>query len=163
MKELGEYLKETRISNGVSLEEAAQDLEVELFLLESVEEGNVRAFKDIMVMKKIVTNYSKYIGLETEKVIDEFNDYMFEKTSKISFEDILKAESELKGKKKEVRSPYTIIKIKKDHKKPLIALGAFILIILLILLIFELIRPKQDIIVNELKIKKVEGDLIELT
>lgn len=163
MKELGEYLRETREENGVSLEEAAQDLEVDLFLLESVEEGNVRAFKDIMVMKRIVTNYAKYIGLETEKVIDDFNDYMFEKTSKISFEDILKAEKELKSKKEVISSPFTIVKPKKDYKKFLITFGGFIVIILLILLIFELIRPKQEIITNELKDLRIRGDLVELT
>ena len=161
MKELGEYLRETREENGVSLEEAAQDLEVDLFLLESVEEGNVRAFKDIMVMKRIVTNYAKYIGLETEKVIDDFNDYMFEKTSKISFEDILKAEKEFKKKKEVVASPYTIVKPKKDYKKYLLPIGGFIFVILLILLIFELIRPKQEIITNELK-DIIRGDQIEL-
>ena len=33
MKELGEYLKETRINNGVSIDEAAQDLNIDSFLL----------------------------------------------------------------------------------------------------------------------------------
>jgi len=113
-------------------------------------------------MKRIVTNYAKYIGLETEKVIDEFNDYMFEKTSKICFEDILRAESDLKGKKTEVSSPYTIVKVKKDRKKLFSYIGILVVVILLILLIFELIRPKQEIIVNELKTGKIEGDRIEL-
>lgn len=161
MKELGEYLKETREENGVSLDEAAQDLEVDLFLLESIEEGNVRAFKDILLMKKIVTSYAKYIGLETEKVIDEFNDYMFEKTSKISFKDI---EETVKSKKeKEISSPYTIIKPKKDYKKLFIPLGIFIIIIMIVLLVFEFIRPKQEIVTKELKNNKIEGDWIELT
>ena len=35
MKELGEYLQDTRRSNGVSLEEAANDLEVDVSYLEN--------------------------------------------------------------------------------------------------------------------------------
>lgn len=163
MKELGEYLKKRREENGVSLGEAAQDLEVEFFLLESVEEGNVRAFKDIMVMKKLVTNYAKYIGVDTEKVVDEFNDYMFEKTSKISLEDILNAEKEIKDKEKQISSPYTIIKVKRDYSKVFKVIAVVIALIAIVLILFELFRPKKDIITNELKIRKTEGDLIELT
>lgn len=37
MKELGEYLKHTRISNGVSMEEAAEDLELSTSQLENIE------------------------------------------------------------------------------------------------------------------------------
>ena len=39
MKELGEYFKTTRIKNGVSLEEAAEDLDVSTSLLENIESG----------------------------------------------------------------------------------------------------------------------------
>ena len=39
MKELGEYLKHTRISNGVSMEEAAEDLELSTSQLENIENG----------------------------------------------------------------------------------------------------------------------------
>ena len=47
MKELGSYLKDTRINNGVSLEEAADDLELSVAQLENIECGNTRAFKDV--------------------------------------------------------------------------------------------------------------------
>ena len=72
MKELGQYLKETRINKGVSIDEAAQDLNIDSFLLESIEEGNVRAFKDVLSMKDKIKDYAKYLGLKPEDVIDEF-------------------------------------------------------------------------------------------
>ena len=62
MKELGEYLKETRENNGVSIDEAAQDLNIDGFLLESIEEGNTRAFKDVLSMKDRIKEYAKYLG-----------------------------------------------------------------------------------------------------
>ena len=45
MKELGEYLRDTRIQNGVSIEEAAEDNELSASQLENIENGNVKALK----------------------------------------------------------------------------------------------------------------------
>ena len=47
VKELGDYLRRTRVSNGVSLAEAAEDLELSTTQLENIESGNVKAFKDV--------------------------------------------------------------------------------------------------------------------
>lgn len=84
MKELGEYLKETRINNGVSIEEASDDLNIDSFILENLEAGNIRAFKDVLGIKEKIKAYAKYLGLNPEDVADEFNDFLFEHTSKIS-------------------------------------------------------------------------------
>ena len=89
MKELGEYLRSTRLDNGVSIDEAAEDLDLSVSQLENIEKGNVRAFKDVYGLKQYVRQYAKYLGLDPEKVIDEFNEFLFEHTSKISLEDIL--------------------------------------------------------------------------
>ncbi|MBR4672032.1 MAG: helix-turn-helix domain-containing protein [Bacilli bacterium] len=152
MKELGEYLKETRMNNGVSIDEAAQDLNIDGFLLESIEEGNTRAFKDVLSMKDKVKDYAKYLGLNPEEVIDEFNDYLFEKTSKISLQDILDAESKSNKESKKVASPYTIVKPKKKSRMPiLVGLLTVVLVMLAIILIFSAIRPRGKIITNELR------------
>ena len=164
MKELGQYLKETRISNGVSIDEAAQDLNIDSFLLESIEEGNTRTFKDVLSMKEKVKDYAKYLGLKPEEVIDEFNDYLFEKTSKISLKDIMDAEKEMNKNKideKKVASPYTIIKVKKKSNKTVLYVFLLIIVlVLLVLLIFNLIRPRKDKTTIELK-SRLEGDIYE--
>lgn len=152
MKELGEYLKETRENNGVSIDEAAQDLNIDGFLLESIEEGNTRAFKDVLSMKDRIKEYAKYLGLKPDEVIDEFNDYLFEKTSKISLQDILDAEKGKEKETKKVASPYTIVKAKKSNKLPfLVGALCFVLVICLIIFIFSLIRPRGNRITNELR------------
>ena len=166
MKELGEYLKEIRTKNGVSIDEAAQDLNIDVFLLESIEKGNTRAFKDVLSMKDKVKEYAKYLGLKPEDVIDEFNDYLFEKTSKISLKDIMDAEKELNKKDtKKVSSPYTIIKPKKKRNiKIRYFLIPIILMIVLVLLLFYFLRPKKNKPVVELKSKTItiiEGDYYE--
>ena len=162
MKELGAYLKETRINNGVSIDEAAQDLDIDNFLLESIEEGNTRAFKDILSMKDRVKEYAKYLGLKPEEVIDEFNDYLFEKTSKISIQDIMDAEKGVsKDKEKKIASPYTIVKPKKvDNRFIFIAIGLIIAVVFLVLVVFNLIRPRKEKIVKELRTGNV-GDYCE--
>ena len=49
LKEIGEFLKTSRINNGVSIEEAADDLNLSVTQLENIEEGNIKAFKDLYV------------------------------------------------------------------------------------------------------------------
>lgn len=145
MKELGEYLKRTRISNGVSLTEACEDLEFSTSHLENIESGNVRAFKDVYELKESIKSYAKYLGLDSDKVVDEFNGFLFQHTSKISLDDIraaqkLKEEEKLKNK---VRSPYTIEHKEKFNYIPLVS--AIIGIILLIGIIYIIISSTNKV------------------
>ena len=134
MKELGEYLKHTRISNGVSMEEAAEDLELSTSQLENIESGNVRAFKDVYGLKQYIHQYAKYLGLDPEKVVDEFNGFLFEHTSKISLDDIKEAQRKLDEKEqKKIKSPYTII-----HKKKM-SIWPFVFIPVVVILLFIII------------------------
>ena len=130
MKELGDYLKRTRISNGVSIAEAAEDLDLSTVQLENIESGNVKAFKDVYALKEDVRQYAKYLGLNPEKVIDEFNGFLFEHTSKISLEDIKMAQKKMEEEVKRATSPYT-----KEYKKK-VGTWPFIIAIVLIVFIF---------------------------
>ena len=51
MKEIGERLKETRESIGISIEEAAEDLKMRPSQIENIEAGNMEAFKDVFYLK----------------------------------------------------------------------------------------------------------------
>ena len=125
MKEIGELLSETRNKNGVTLEEAAGDLNYKVSQLEAIENGDFKNFKDIFVLKCIITDYSKYLGLNAEEIIDEFNEYVFESTSKIPIDDIEKA-SKRKDEAK-IMSPYT--KQEKEKSKLPIILGIILAIL----------------------------------
>ena len=157
MKELGNYLKESRENNGVSLDEASDDLKIDKFLLESLEEGNIRAFKDLLGIRDIVKVYSKYLGLNPEDVLEEFNDFLFEHTSKISLDDILEAEKKSKENDKKIASPYTAHKKKRKLKlsKLWVVVVWILLVLTLITLVFILVKPKKDKIVTELMIGSV--------
>ena len=156
MKELGYYLEDTRRSNGVSLEEAASDLNVDVSYLENIESANVRAFKDVYYMRELVREYAKYLGLSEEKILDEFNDFLFEHTSKISLEDIRSAqkkkeEEERQENTKKIQSPYTKEYKRKVKKMPFVIIGSiFILAIVIAILVIKTIN-KEPAITSELK------------
>ncbi len=136
MNEIGELLRTTRESSGVSLEEASGDLEIKTLILENIEDGNIGCFKDIFALKQNIYDYAKYLGLEPDKIIDDFNEYLFEYTSKIPLEDIEKA---MKEKQKDeivsdkIVSPYTNSTRNVNSKIILaiiIALGVLVLLVI---------------------------------
>ncbi len=152
MKEIGEYLKRTRIKNGVSITEVAEDLDFSTTLLENIESGNVRAFKDVYELKDAVKAYAKYLGLDSEKVVDEFNGFLFQHTSKISLEDIKAAQKKLEEKdKNKVKSRYTKEYKEKVSRVPIIAV-IFGLLVLSLFIWFVLSKiNKAPTRVDELK------------
>ena len=153
MKELGYYLEDTRRSNGVSLEEAASDLNVDVSYLENIESANVRAFKDVYYMRKLVKEYAKYLGLSPEKIQDEFNDFLFEHTSKISLDYIMEAKNKKKEeeKTKKIQSPYTKEYKRKIKKLPFVLAGIIFLLAIIISIVVIKTINREPAITSELK------------
>ena len=110
MKDIGLKLKEKREENGVSVEEAAEDLKMRPSQIISLEEGKKEDFKDVVFLKYFIRDYAKYLGLDGEKMVDEFNEFLFDFTSKIPLEEIEKAKVNNANTKKEIASPYTEVK-----------------------------------------------------
>lgn len=108
MNEIGEKLREARESHGVSIEEAAEDLKIRPTQLKNLEEGNISGFKDIFYVKFFVRDYAKYLGLDGEKILDDFNEFLFDYTSRIPLDKIKEASEEKKEEPKKVISPYTM-------------------------------------------------------
>ena len=143
MKEIGLKLKEKRLENNVSLEEAASDLKMRASQLESIEEGRKDDFKDIFSLKYFIRDYAKYLGLDGEEILDEFNEYLFEQTSKISVEDINMAKKEKEDREKNMKilSPYT--KTSKDKKKIFIFVFVFVILVVLAIIIYFIISGQN--------------------
>ena len=143
MKEIGELFLQTREAAGVSLKEVSEDLNIEQAILENIEDGKTGAFSDIFVLKNYVASYAKYLGLDEEKVIDDFNEYVFEATSKIPIKDIEKQIIENNKKdnnENKVVSPYT-----RSEKKVKNGLYLTIYIILIILMVIAVIWSVKQI------------------
>ena len=132
MDSIGSMLKSTREQSGVSIEEASSDLNINVNFLLNIEEGKIGCFKDIFELKDYLSNYAKYLGLDSEKIIDEFNEYMFEYTSKIPVKEIEKmAQKEAREEASKVTSPYTR-KLRKHNTTYYI--GIYVVIFLLVIL-----------------------------
>lgn len=130
MKEIGEKLRETRESMGISIEEAAEDLKLRPSQLEDIEEGNREAFKDIFYLKYFIRDYAKYLGLDYEQMVEDFNEYVFDYTSKISLEDIKKANKKHEKKdKNKVISPYTLDNKNNNSLTKTIVIGLIVVVI----------------------------------
>lgn len=142
MKEIGLKLKLKREENGVSLEEAADDLKIRVSQLSSIEEGRKEDFKDVFSLKYFIRDYAKYLGLDGEAILDSFNEYLFEETSKISLEEIEEARKLKEEKEKDMKilSPYTVTS--KDRKR--LYIFAIIAIILVVVAIFSYILVRND-------------------
>ena len=137
MKSLGSLLKEQRESKGVSISEASNDLKIKDVILENIEEGNMGAFKDIYVLKEQISAYAKYLGLNSTTVIDEFNEYLFEYTSKIPVKEIERAMTKNSKNEKEelkINSPYT--KPMKKYPRMYYLLIYFIIVLFVFILFF---------------------------
>ena len=153
MKGLGEYLKQTRVGNGVSITEACEDLELSTSQLENIESGNVKAFKDIYELRDYIKLYAKYLGLNSDKVLDEFNNFLFQHTSKISLDDIVAAQKRKESEESErkVKSPYTKEYKEKFNFWPIIyfILGILVLFLIVYVIVNNISKPPKR--VDELK------------
>lgn len=149
MKEIGEKLKVAREEKGVSIKEAAEDLNMRVTQIENIEAGNLKSFKDVFYLKMFIRDYSKYLGLDEEQMLDEFNEFFFEKTSKIPIKEIEKASKEKKKEQeqeKKIVSPYTMEEKKKSKLIPIIVGCIIALLIFLIgyIVVTEYINPDEE-------------------
>jgi len=129
MNEIGERLKEARESMGISIEEASEDLKIKTSQLIDIEEGKRDAFKDILYLKYFIRDYSKYLGLDYESIVEDFNEFVFDYTSKISIDDIKKNSEKNNKKVKKIISPYTVDNEKRNKIPISIIIGTIIVII----------------------------------
>lgn len=134
MKDIGLKLKEKREENGVSVDEAAEDLKMRPSQIISLEEGRKEDFSDVNTLKFFIRDYAKYLGLDGEKLVDEFNEFLFDFTSKIPSEVIEEAKQKREKEKKEFSSPYTK---KEGHNKTyIICIGVCVLVLLIFIITY---------------------------
>lgn len=142
MKDIGLKLKEKREENGVSVEEAAEDLKMRPSQIISLEEGRKEDFSDVNTLKFFIRDYAKYLGLDGEKLVDEFNEFLFDFTSKIPSEVIEEAKQKREKEKKEFSSPYT----KKEgyNKTYIICIGVCVLVLLVFIITYFVVSGVRN-------------------
>ncbi len=134
MEEIAELLRGTREDSGIELSEVSKDLDISEIALNNIEDGKIGSFKDIFVLKDYLSNYAKYLGLDSEKILDEFNEYLFEYTSRIPVKEIEKTiELNVKETNEKLSSPYTKSS-PKGKKGVYLYLVLYVLIFILVIL-----------------------------
>ena len=142
MKDIGLKLKEKREENGVSVEEAAEDLKMRPSQIISLEEGRKEDVSDVNTLKFFIRDYAKYLGLDGEKLVDEFNEFLFDFTSKIPSEVIEEAKQKREKEKKEFSSPYTK---KEGHNKTyIICIGVCVLVLLVFIITYFVVSGVRN-------------------
>lgn len=142
MKDIGLKLKEKREENGVSVEEAAEDLKMRPSQIISLEDGRKEDFSDVNTLKFFIRDYAKYLGLDGEKLVDEFNEFLFDFTSKIPSEVIEEAKQKREKEKKEFSSPYTK---KEGHNKTyIICMGVCVLVLLVFIITYFVVSGVRN-------------------
>ena len=149
MKEIGNSFKTARETIGISKSEVIKDLDITESQLDNLEDGNINAFKDVFFLKDIVKMYAKYLNLDEDEIMDNFNDFMFSYTSRIPVEEILEQTREIKilerqNDENKIVSPYTIKRKKNNNVKyALIYTFSVIILIVLVILIVKYVTDKQ--------------------
>ena len=150
MEEIGLTLKEARENIGLSIEEAASDLKVKPSQIEDIEAGKKDSFKDVFALKYFIRDYSKYLGLNYEDMVDEFNEYLFDYTSKISLDDIKRAKKQLEkkeskeNKENRIASPYTLERKRKwSIPSQLIYVLMIIVVVIAGVYLYTLLRDEK--------------------
>ncbi len=166
MKIIGETLKEAREKIGISIEEASEDLKIRPSQLQEIENGDFKSFKDVFYLKNFIKEYSKYLGLDSVEIIDEFNEFLFDYTSKIPMDKIEEAiKVAEKDRKNEVVSPYT--KVNKTKKSSILMVSICLVIGILVLFIIYFLVQQLNVKNNakdsiSMNIFEKEAEYIEL-
>lgn len=140
MKDIGNTFKERREEIGIKIEEAAGDLEITVAQLENLEDGNINAFKDIFFLKELIQKYATYLNVDGDELMEDFNDFVFDFTSRIPVEEIEEKVKEIekqeeKETRKRISSPYTRKKVRKAKMKPVYFFSVITIILVSITLI----------------------------
>ena len=151
MNEIGLEFKDKRTEGGLSISEVAEDLNVDVSDIECLENGVKDHFSNIYSLKDLISSYAKYLGLDESKLSDQFNEYMFSQTSRISLEDIEKAKEMIEEKRDDVVSPYT--KATKNKKKIIVC---FVIALVFLLIIFFV---SYFVVNNYFTTKEISGNV----
>ncbi|MGX9365900.1 helix-turn-helix domain-containing protein [Desulfoplanes sp. PS50] len=72
MQELGELFKTARQDAGLSLQEVYERTKISLYVLESLEKGDVARLPHPVYTKGFIRNYANLLGLDQDKVVHEY-------------------------------------------------------------------------------------------
>ncbi len=73
LKRIGNFIREARLSRDQSIEELASDLKIGVHQLKAIEDGNKEMLPEQVFIKAMVRRISQKLKLDTEFIMNEFN------------------------------------------------------------------------------------------
>jgi len=126
MESFGEYLKKERESRNISLEEVSAGTKIRKVILEAIENDDVDALPATVFVKGFLRSYSRYLGLESSKVILQYHTH-------IVYLNKMKEEKLFVGRKRTLYKPTVVI--------------ALVLILIFVFFVYFSQREKKESLV----------------
>jgi cytoskeletal protein RodZ len=76
MASIGERLREARVAKNKSLVDISNETNISKKYLEALEEDNYDAFPAEVYVRGFLKNYSKFLGIESQGILDDYNKLM---------------------------------------------------------------------------------------
>ena len=74
MEFVGEHLKKIRLKKNINLKSVAEELNIQLYLLERIENNDFSDHLNLVYLIALIRAYSKFLGLNDNEVIKRFKD-----------------------------------------------------------------------------------------
>lgn len=78
MNDLGKYLKNEREKKGITLEDASKITRIRKTYLQDLEDGNIGMQSPVFI-KGFLRSYAEFLGLDSDDVVEKYNDALNEK------------------------------------------------------------------------------------
>ena len=140
MKDIGNFLRERREASGISLIEIEKDLKIRKKYLQALEEGNIDVIPGKTYLIGYLRNYSKYLGIDDENIIQIIQTYKNLEKQKTDLKETKEEKIYLKRKDRSIFE-------KKKFFFPIkyVYLTSFVLIIFIgLFLLSRSLREAQD-------------------
>ena len=140
MKDIGNFLRERREASGISLIEIEKDLKIRKKYLQALEEGNIDIIPGKTYLIGYLRNYSKYLGIDDEDIIQIIQTYKNLEKQKTDLKETKEEKIYLKRKDRSIFE-------KKKFFLPIkyVYLTSFVLIIFIgLFLLSRSLREAQD-------------------
>ncbi|GAI60811.1 unnamed protein product [marine sediment metagenome] len=140
MKDIGNFLRERREASGISLIEIEKDLKIRKKYLQALEEGNIDIIPGKTYLVGYLRNYSKYLGIDDENIIQIIQTYKNLEKQKTDLKETKEEKIYLKRKDRSIFE-------KKKFFLPIkyVYLTSFVLIIFIgLFLLSRSLREAQD-------------------
>ncbi|NLY49484.1 MAG: helix-turn-helix domain-containing protein [Firmicutes bacterium] len=69
---IGDLLKETRLKQGITLEEVQEETKIRRYYLEALESGSVEAIPGEVYVRGFLRNYAQFLGLPAEELVARY-------------------------------------------------------------------------------------------